>query len=123
MNVIKKLPPSFHNETLLSALTHKLRYRCATMRTFFLLRCNGSVSPCLRYSDVSAGSVKLHSLCEIWHSKSAQASRKLVESCRGCSNSWATAWSFETWFLSFWRMRITLIAKKLLYKLKNLGGA
>jgi len=122
ITAIKKLPPSFHNEMLLNALKHKLRYRCAAMRTFFVLRCNGSLSPCLRYSDVSAGNVKSHSFQEIWHSESSQALRKLVENCHGCSNSWATSWSFEFWFPSFCRQRIAVWVKNLLYKLKNLGA-
>jgi hypothetical protein len=86
------------------------------MRTFFLLRCNGSISPCLRYSDVSAGNLKLQSPDEIWDSEPAWQTRYLVKNCRGCSNSWATDWSFEAWFPSFLKIRTNLAVKKLLLK-------
>ncbi len=121
IQAIKKLPPSFHNEILLHALKHKLRFRCNAMRSFFLLKCNGAMSPCLRYSDIDVGNLKFHSAYEIWYSDSANRARKLVKNCHGCSNSWATYWSFEAWFPSFWMIRITLMVKNLFYKLKNLG--
>lgn len=108
---IENLPASFHNETLLSALKHKLKYRCSSMKNFFLLRCDGSVTPCLRFSDVNAGNIKSHTPGEIWQSASAQKLRKLVEDCKGCSNSWATGWSFEYWFFSFWKIIINLYVK------------
>lgn len=69
--------------------------------------------------SVSAGNVRLHSPCEIWYSDSAQTARKLVENCRGCSNSWAADWSFRAWFPPFLKLRITLTPKDMFHKLKN----
>ncbi len=120
IRAVGELPPSFHNEILLGAMKHRLRYRCAALRTFFLLRCNGAVTPCLRYSAVGAGDVRSRPFSEIWHGEAAQESRRLVEECPGCSNSWAASWSFESWFPSFWRQGMALAAKDLSVRLRNL---
>jgi len=119
---IKKLPLSFHNEILLCTLRHRLRYRCAAMRTFFLLRCDGSISPCLRYSDVSAGNIKFQPPYEIWHGNEVKKIRRLVEKCQGCSNSWATDWSFRAWFPPFLKISISLAVKNVFRKLEKRNG-
>lgn len=120
INTVNSLKPSFHNEMLLSSLKHTLKYRCASMRSFFLLKCTGEISPCLCYSNISAGNVKQNSLPEIWNSEAASKARKVVGKCQGCSNSWATSWSFESWFPSFLRIRISLMKKNFLLKLKSI---
>ncbi|NOZ68894.1 MAG: radical SAM protein [Deferribacteres bacterium] len=120
IRAVEELPPSFHNEILLGAMRHTLRYRCAALRDFFLLRCNGTVTPCLRYSEAGAGDVRARPFSEIWHSGAAQESRRLVEACPGCSNSWAASWSFESWFPSFWRQGMALAAKNLSARWRNL---
>lgn len=119
INEIKELAPSLHHEILLRALKHKLRYKCSAMRTFFLLKCNGDITPCLQFSDVIVGNIKNNSPAEIWHSHAAEEARKLVNKCPGCSNTWATSWSYLNWPLPFWRLLITLQIRKLLRKLKH----
>ena len=116
------MPPSFHNEILLAAVKHKLKYTCAALSSFFVLKPNGLVSPCLHFSDVNIGSIKSRPMAEIWRSKKADEVRKQVEKCEGCSNSWATTWSFNNWPYPFIGMRIILTLKTIAFKVrKNLG--
>ncbi|OGF49458.1 MAG: hypothetical protein A2231_12260 [Candidatus Firestonebacteria bacterium RIFOXYA2_FULL_40_8] len=116
---LRKLPPSFHNEILIYALKHKLKYKCDSLRSFFLLHSDGTVSPCLRFSHLSSGSVKTETLTELWKSKETCGIRGTVDACKGCSNSWATDWSYDAWFLSFWRIKLSLLLRKLLFKFKK----
>ena len=117
---IRKLPPSFQNEKLVFALKHKLKYRCDSMRSFFLLHCDGTISPCLRFAHINSGNLRSSSLPEIWKSTEAGKTRKVVDACKGCSNSWATDWSYEAWFFSFWRIKLSLFWRKILYKLDRM---
>ncbi|GEM_PF-609851 len=119
INLLKKQPPSFHNEMLLSALRHRLRFRCAAMRTFFLLRCDGSISPCLRLSDISAGNIRQQSFQKIWFGEPTEQVRTAVANCKGCSNSWGTSWSFESWFIPFFKLRVILMWKNFVYRMNN----
>lgn len=124
---IKELPPSFHNEMLLTALTHKLKYQCAGMRKFFLLKCNGDIAPCLGYSHVCAGNIRSLTPDKFWTGQQAKKARAVVDNCRGCSNAWATGWSFENWFPPFIKMVLGLRSKrrkqKLLKRPADNGGA
>jgi len=89
--------PSFHNETLLTILKNKIiKFDCFTMRSFFILRANGDVMPCLRLCDIKIGNVRETAPSEIWRSKAAQDTRKKVRSCMGCANTWATDWSCQS---------------------------
>lgn len=115
---LKTLSPSFHNEVLISSLKHKLKFHCAAMRKFFLLRCDGTVTPCLHYSDAGSGNLRLDSAAEIWNSQAAAKSRRLVKDCPGCSNSWATSWSMEDWFISFIGIMARVRMKSLPPKIK-----
>ena len=121
INEIKKLPPSFHHEILLYALRHRLRYKCDAMRTFFVMKCNGDVAPCLQYNNIRVGNLKLQSPDEIWHSEAAWNARKVIRNCKGCSNSWAANWSYTRWLLPFWKLIITLQVKKILHKITKVA--
>jgi len=102
MAAVRKDRPSFHNEMLLRILRDKIiRFDCFTMRTFFILRCNGDVMPCLRLCDRRIGNVRTESPSAIWHGKAAAAVREEIRNCRGCGNTWATDWSCEANYLPF----------------------
>lgn len=112
-------PRTFHNEMLLTALHHDLHYKCASLRTFFLLRCDGSVSPCLHFSTASFGNIKEQTFREIWNNAPESPAWKMVEACRGCSNTWAAEWSMTTWPFSFWRELVALNITALFRKSGN----
>ncbi|MCM8796408.1 MAG: radical SAM protein [Candidatus Omnitrophica bacterium] len=114
---IKELPPTFHNELLIESLRHRLRFRCACLMNFFVLRCDGSVSPCLKYSETKIGNIRLKPPSEVWNSQAAKMAKGLVVKCDGCSNAWATAWSLEDCFFPFLRTRIKADLKALIKKI------
>jgi len=116
---IEKLPPTFNHELLLYSLRHRLKYRCDAMRSFFVLRANGDIAPCLCYSDKRVGNIRKQSISEILKSNATKSTKKLVRTCRCCSNGWATDWSYQEWSPYFWRLIITLYMKKLLYKFRR----
>jgi MoaA/NifB/PqqE/SkfB family radical SAM enzyme len=116
---IEKLPPAFHHEILLYALRHRLKYRCDALRTFFVLRANADVAPCLCYYQEKIGNLKMQSPCEIFNSKEARLAQRLVKNCKGCSNGWATDWSYEEWAPYFWKIIFSLYLKKFLNKFKK----
>lgn len=117
---IKKLPPSLHYEILLDAIANKLEYKCASMRTFFLLKCNGDIAPCLGFSDKSAGNIRTASIKEIWNSaKMQEVRKKVVDKCKGCTCGWGYGGSLDYWPLPFWKLLIRLKVKIFLNKFKK----
>jgi len=116
---IEKLPLAFHHEILLYALRGKLRYRCDSIRTFFVLRANGDLSPCLAYSHTRIGNLKQQSPHEVLNNDAAKVAKKIARNCRGCSNGWATDWSYQEWPPYFWKLILTLYVKKFLYKFRK----
>jgi MoaA/NifB/PqqE/SkfB family radical SAM enzyme len=117
IGAVRSLPPSLHYEMLLNALNHTLRFKCAAMRKFFLLRCDGSVAPCLCYCDKTCGNARSEGLSKVWNSQAAWEERERVKNCSGCSNSWATDWSFGEWVFSAMGIRARLFWKTVLRKL------
>lgn len=110
IKILESLPPSIQNEIMIRALKsnqpimHPTRYSrnfCASMNSFFLLRANGDIAPCLRWSHIPMGNFREGSPSEVWMGKAAREGRKLVRECGGCSNTWATSWSAERWFPPF----------------------
>jgi len=111
--IVKKFEPSFHNEILLKILKDKIvEFDCFTLRSFFILRCNGDVMPCLRLCDIKIGNVRESSPSEIWNSEVAREARKTVKACKGCANTWATDWSMESNFIPFSKMLFSAFVKK-----------
>lgn len=100
---IEHLPKTFHNTMLLSALKQNLSYNCSSLSSFFLLRCDGSVSPCLHLSNIKIGNIKESPISQILLSSAANSARETVNKCQGCSNSWAAEWSKAKWPFSFWK--------------------
>lgn len=116
-SVIDKLAPSFHKELLWEILRHKIvRFKCFAMKTFFVLRCNGDVVPCLQKSHIKAGNLKQQTLSEIWNGPRAQEIRGNVSACQGCANSWATNWSMKANYFSFIPLILRALTNKILNK-------
>lgn len=75
-----------------------INFQCFAAQTFFVLRPDGEISPCLSYWDLSLGNAKEKSLTEIWQSEAAVAARTTVAKCQGCLNSWGVEWSISSSF-------------------------
>jgi MoaA/NifB/PqqE/SkfB family radical SAM enzyme len=98
-NIVKGLPPSPLNKRWLEWLDGKpIKFSCFAMHSFCVLKSNGDIVPCLTYWDTKAGNVRENTPTEIWNSKAAKETRRVVENCQGCLNAWGLGWSFETSF-------------------------
>jgi MoaA/NifB/PqqE/SkfB family radical SAM enzyme len=118
---VKSLAMNFQKEILLRFLRDKpFRYRCASMRKFFVLRANGDVSPCLRFAHVRLGNIRSGKLKEWWNSPEVKKGRALVDKCPGCSNTWATLWSLEHWFPPFIGVTLSVMLGKNIDRLKRM---
>jgi MoaA/NifB/PqqE/SkfB family radical SAM enzyme len=103
-DLVKKLIPTVHHFRLLSVLEGRdQRYECSSMRNFFLLRYDGTVAPCLRFSDWEVGNLKDTSLEDLSISKERTAAVNEILNCEGCLNTWCTDWSMERNAFPFWR--------------------
>jgi MoaA/NifB/PqqE/SkfB family radical SAM enzyme len=112
MEEVKSLPDTVHREYWLRYLKGKsIRFPCFAMCSFFLLRCNGDVTPCLRYADLRAGNIQEMSPSEIWRSRKAKEARRTVKSCTGCLNNWGTWLSFQSAYfpLLFFKLKKKLV--------------
>jgi MoaA/NifB/PqqE/SkfB family radical SAM enzyme len=121
MSILRSFPPSPQNEIMLKALrtnkpimraTKVSRNFCSSMNTFFLLRANGDITPCLRWSHIRMGNIRDVSPSEVWRSQAVRSGRKLVRECSGCSNTWATGWSAKYWFPQFFGVFLLALIKK-----------
>jgi MoaA/NifB/PqqE/SkfB family radical SAM enzyme len=111
---VREQEPSFHNETLLTILKNRIiKFDCFTMRSFFILRANGDVMPCLRLCDIKIGNVRETPPSEIWHSAAALKTREKVRACLGCANTWATDWSRQSNPLPFTKLLVAAFSKRL----------
>jgi len=114
IEVLENLSPSFHTEYLKTILNGRSpRFNCFSLRNFYFMRCNGDVTPCLRYAHIPVGNLRHNSATEIFTGERAVAARKVIAKCDGCANTWATDWSMEASFLSFTKILFrSLIAKR-----------
>lgn len=95
--VVRSLPETIHKEMWLKYLNNQpIKYQCFALNTFCVLRCDGSIAPCLSYWDDIAGNVKKKTPSEIWQSDKANLIRQKVRQCPGCLNSWAVWWSVSS---------------------------
>lgn len=105
-DMVKKMSPCFQKEVILSHLRKKpIQYRCCSMKKFFVLHCNGDISPCVKFAHVNAGNINKQPIREILNSPEFKKTLDVVENCRGCSNTWATRWNLRYWvFPFFWAL-------------------
>lgn len=94
IEAVESQPPSPLQEKWLQALKGKsIKFPCFALYTFFLLKCNGDVAPCLRFSNVKTGNIRENTPSEIWHGFASKKARQLVKNCQGCLNGWGVGWS------------------------------
>ncbi len=121
-DAVKAFPESFQKEVILKGMRNEsLRYRCASMRNFFLMRCNGDVSPCLKFGDIRVGNLREEPFHEIWNGPRAKDARELVDKCAGCSNTWATGWSMRYWVPPFVKTLSKTVIKKHIARVRTPG--
>ncbi len=102
IKIVQALPPSLVNEKWLKWLKNEpIAFTCFSMYTFFVLKSNGDVAPCLTHWNVKAGNVRENTPTEIWKSVMAKEARKIVKGCKGCLNDWGTNWSFSSSHLPY----------------------
>jgi MoaA/NifB/PqqE/SkfB family radical SAM enzyme len=102
IEAVRSQPPSPLQNLWLRALHGKsIKFPCFAMQTFFVLKCNGDIVPCLTKWNSKAGNVRESSPMAIWHSDEAKKVRKIVKACQGCLNSWGAGWSLSSSFYSF----------------------
>lgn len=94
LEIVRSMPPSILRDKWVDWLNEMpIRFPCFAMHTFFVLRCNGDVAPCLSHWDVTAGNVRDNTPTEVWKSLAADKARRVVAGCEGCLNSWGVEWS------------------------------
>ena len=93
-----------------------IKFRCFAASSFFVLRCDGNIAPCLTYWDSILGNVREHTPSEIWRSEQAKKIRQEIKRCAGCLNTWGVEWSITTSFyprLMFYLRNLKAVAERL----------
>jgi len=99
IDAVKKQGQSTTRERWLKLLNNKsIKFRCLAANTFFVMKCDGTVVPCLTYWDQSLGNARDKSMKELWSSKEAKEARCVAKNCEGCLNSWGLNWSLSDTF-------------------------
>ena len=107
------LPRNIHHYRLVNYLNNKSKpYECSSFRNFFLLKYDGEVTPCLRFSTKSLGNIKKDSLTNILDSHVRQEAVSEILKCEGCLNTWCTEWSMQENIFPFYREAIKVISNK-----------
>lgn len=75
-----------------------IKFRCFAAETFFTLRCDGKMVPCLSHWDEVLGNIREKTPTEIWRGGRADEIRKKIAACAGCLNCWAVEWSMASGF-------------------------
>ncbi|MCX6797733.1 MAG: radical SAM protein [Candidatus Falkowbacteria bacterium] len=97
---VAKQVQSTTRERWLRLLNNKsIKFRCFAANSFFVMKCDGSIVPCLTHWDLTIGNARNQSLKEIWQSPTALSARCTVKDCAGCLNSWGLSWSLSD---AFW---------------------
>lgn len=113
---ISKLVPTVHHYRLLRIINGgTLSYECSSFRNFFLLRYDGAMTPCLRFSDWEIGNLKTKTIFEISENPKYKNAVDEILKCDGCLNTWCTDWSMELNALPF----RSEVAKWFKYKLSD----
>ena len=95
LGILEGLPASPTNELWIKHEQGKAtRFPCYTLNTFFALKCNGEVVPCLKLWDMSIGNLRDLPADAVWTGTAANRARHTVKNCRGCFNAWGVEWSY-----------------------------
>ncbi|MFA6306893.1 MAG: radical SAM protein [Patescibacteria group bacterium] len=96
---VSSQPKTIVREKWLRFIQNKsINFRCFATETFFILRCDGNIAPCLSRWDEILGNVRNNTPTEIWQSDKAKEIRRKIVNCAGCLNCWAVEWSVSTSF-------------------------
>jgi MoaA/NifB/PqqE/SkfB family radical SAM enzyme len=94
---LRSFLPNIYAQTAIDYLDGKpVRFRCFALHSFFFLKSNGDVIPCLDFWDTSAGNVRENTITEIYKSEKAKEIRSKVAACHGCLNGCSIDWSWRT---------------------------
>jgi MoaA/NifB/PqqE/SkfB family radical SAM enzyme len=108
-DAVCSLPETPHKEMWLNYLKGKpLNFSCFAMYTFFFLRCDGYVTPCLRFGHMKKVNVREMPPSELWKSEEAGRLRRIVKGCSGCLNNWGVWLSLQSAYIPL-----------LIYKIKS----
>ncbi len=116
--IVKSQPTSLLQEKWLKSLKGKpIKFPCFAMHTFYVVKCNGDVVPCLNLWDLKVGNLRESSLSEFWNSPEAKKVRKSVKNCQGCLNTWGFGWSVRSSYYQtlFFYLRHPLVLIKKLF--------
>lgn len=107
--IVKDLPDSKRKEDWLRDINGKsIRFDCFALRTFFVLKYNGEIAPCLHYYNKTIGNVKEQSISQILSSDRCKNIKKYcVKRCDGCLNTWAYAESHMAKLTPYMRYYLT----------------
>jgi MoaA/NifB/PqqE/SkfB family radical SAM enzyme len=113
--VEKYVPDGVYREMWLESLeTGSLRdFRCFALQTFFVLKCNGDVTPCLSQWETVVGNLRETDPEKVWANESTKKARNSVSHCRGCLNSWGVGWSLATSYypLLFYELKRRIVRR------------
>lgn len=99
LKAVAAQPNSIIREKWLRLLAGKpIKFNCFAAKTFFAMKCDGEIVPCLSFWDSELGNIRKNSPTEIWHARNSQEIRKKISDCPGCLNSWGVEWSASTIF-------------------------
>ncbi len=97
--IVSAQPNSTTRERWLRLLADKsIKFRCFATDTFFAMKSDGSIIPCLTHWDMVLGNPRDSSMTKVWNSQKAKEIRKKVAACPGCLNSWGLNWSLSSAF-------------------------
>lgn len=94
----------------------EIKFKCYAAKSFFALRSDGQIVPCLNYWDSALGNARHETLSRIWNNERAKKIRQEIKNCPGCLNSWGVEWSMTTAFyprLMFYLRNLSAVAERL----------
>jgi MoaA/NifB/PqqE/SkfB family radical SAM enzyme len=82
-----------------SIVTCKIpRFKCFALKTFFVLKANGDVAPCLSRWNNTVGNVRDATFSKLWVNSKFKQERFQIKNCSGCLNGWGVGWSLRSSF-------------------------
>jgi len=118
-DAVSKQVQSTTRERWLKLLENKsIKFRCFAANTFFVMKCDGTVVPCLTHWDMEIGNARRQSFAEIWNNPGAAKARCTAKHCPGCLNSWGLNWSLSD---AFWPRLMFFVRhpKEIIKKIKE----
>ena len=98
IELLKKYFPdsAYRDHWIKSLRTGDYRFNCWALRSFFVLKCDGTASTCLSHYDWEFGNMACNEPSYVWEDQPSNVVRAKVAKCEGCCNNWGVGWSFQT---------------------------